>query len=71
MSINELIATSSVHVFNSGVAAGRKLERERLVTLLADEKVAKDVSFHARHLTEEHPQQIIDNALIRLGQILD
>tara|TARA_R110000803_G_scaffold12165_5_gene35454 strand:+ start:1984 stop:2214 length:231 start_codon:yes stop_codon:yes gene_type:complete len=34
MSINELIATSSVHAFNSGVASGRALEQERIIDLL-------------------------------------
>ena len=33
MSINDLIATSSVHAFNSGVATGRKLERERIARI--------------------------------------
>jgi hypothetical protein len=36
MSINELIATSSVHAFNSGLESGKGLERKRLIeTLLA------------------------------------
>lgn len=30
MSINDLIATSSVHAFNQGVSTGRRLERERV-----------------------------------------
>jgi len=34
MTINELIATSSVHAFNSGVASGRALERERIAKVL-------------------------------------
>ena len=34
MSINELIATSSVHAFNSGVQSGRALEQERIIHLL-------------------------------------
>ena len=34
MSINELIATSSVHAFNSGVASGRALEQERDVDIV-------------------------------------
>jgi hypothetical protein len=33
MSINELIATSSVHAFNSGVQSGRALEQERAVKI--------------------------------------
>jgi hypothetical protein len=41
MSINELIATSSVHAFNSGVESGRALERERIIKQL--EQVAIDV----------------------------
>lgn len=34
MTINELIATSSVHAFNSGVASGRALENERIAKVL-------------------------------------
>ena len=34
MSINDLIATSSVHAFNNGVSSGRKLERERIVRIM-------------------------------------
>ena len=34
MSINELIATSSVHAFNSGVQSGRALEQERIVKIV-------------------------------------
>ncbi len=34
MTINELIATSSVHAFNSGVESGKGLERQRLVETL-------------------------------------
>jgi hypothetical protein len=34
MTINELIATSSVHAFNSGVQSGRALEQERIIKLL-------------------------------------
>ena len=34
MTINELIATSSVHAFNSGVESGRALERDRILELL-------------------------------------
>jgi hypothetical protein len=33
MTINELIATSSVHAFNSGVESGRALEREHIIDL--------------------------------------
>ncbi len=33
MSINELIATSSVHAFNSGVESGRHLEKERILRI--------------------------------------
>jgi hypothetical protein len=36
MSINELIATSSVHAFNSGVESGRSLERERAIKIAQD-----------------------------------
>jgi hypothetical protein len=38
-SINELIATSSVHAFNSGIQSGKALEQERIIYLL--EQVAK------------------------------
>jgi hypothetical protein len=34
MTINELIATSSVHAFNSGVESGRALELERIIKVL-------------------------------------
>ncbi len=34
MTINELIATSSVHAFNSGVESGRASERDRIIALL-------------------------------------
>jgi len=34
MTINELIVTSSVHAFNSGVESGRALERDRIVQQL-------------------------------------
>ena len=34
MTINELIATSSVHAFNSGVESGRAMEIERIAYLL-------------------------------------
>jgi hypothetical protein len=34
MSINDLIATSSVHAFNSGVDSGKALEKERIIKLL-------------------------------------
>ena len=34
MSINELIATSSVHAFNSGVLSGKDLQQKRLVEML-------------------------------------
>jgi len=34
VTINELIATSSVHAFNSGVLSGRALENERIVKIL-------------------------------------
>jgi hypothetical protein len=34
MTINDLIATSSVHAFNSGVESGKALEQERIVKLL-------------------------------------
>jgi hypothetical protein len=34
MTINELIATSSVHAFNSGVESGKGLERQRLIETL-------------------------------------
>ena len=33
MTINELIATSSVHAYNGGVGEGRKLERERILRI--------------------------------------
>jgi hypothetical protein len=36
MTINELIATSSVHAFNSGVESGRALEQERIIKVLQD-----------------------------------
>jgi hypothetical protein len=36
MSINELIATSSVHAFNSGVESGRSLENERAINIVKD-----------------------------------
>ena len=34
MTINELIATSSVHAFNSGVESGRAMEQERIIQQL-------------------------------------
>lgn len=34
MTINELIATSSVHAFNSGVESGKVIERKRLIETL-------------------------------------
>jgi hypothetical protein len=34
MTINELIATSSVHAFNSGLESGKGSERKRLVDTL-------------------------------------
>tara|TARA_B110000285_G_C14667699_1_gene398931 strand:- start:221 stop:436 length:216 start_codon:yes stop_codon:yes gene_type:complete len=34
MSINELIATSSVHAFNSGVLSGKDLMRKQLIEML-------------------------------------
>jgi hypothetical protein len=34
MSINELIATSSVHAFNSGLESGKGIERKRLIEAL-------------------------------------
>lgn len=36
MSINDLIATSSVHAFNQGVSTGRKLERERIARIVEE-----------------------------------
>ncbi len=32
--LNELIASSSVHAYNSGLEQGKKLERERIVALV-------------------------------------
>jgi hypothetical protein len=32
--LNELIASSSVHAYNSGIEQGKKLERERIVALV-------------------------------------
>tara|TARA_R110000744_G_scaffold314552_2_gene421561 strand:+ start:248 stop:481 length:234 start_codon:yes stop_codon:yes gene_type:complete len=34
MTINELIATSSVHAFNSGVLSGIDLEQKRIIKML-------------------------------------
>jgi hypothetical protein len=34
MTINDIIATSSVHAFNSGVESGRALENERITKVL-------------------------------------
>jgi hypothetical protein len=43
MSINELIATSSVHAFNSGLESGKGLERKRLIeTLLVYLELTKE-----------------------------
>jgi|SaaInl5LU_22_DNA_1037371.scaffolds.fasta_scaffold287792_1 hypothetical protein len=71
MSINDLIATSSVNAFNQGVSTGRRLEREMIIKILADEKVAKDLSFFARNADEDSPQKIKDSALMRIEKILD
>jgi hypothetical protein len=55
MSINELIATSSVHAFNSGVQSGRALEKERAV------KIAKDFIATACPCSKcETAQKILD-----------
>jgi hypothetical protein len=32
--LNELIASSSVHAYNSGIEQGKKLERERILALV-------------------------------------
>jgi hypothetical protein len=32
--LNELIASSSVHAYNSGIEQGKKLERERILALI-------------------------------------
>jgi predicted O-linked N-acetylglucosamine transferase (SPINDLY family) len=32
--LNELIASSSVHAYNSGIEQGKQLERERIVALV-------------------------------------
>ena len=71
MTINELIATSSVHAFNSGVEAGRKLERERMLTFIADAKIAKLLTLFAQNIAETHPESVRELARIRLGEILD
>jgi hypothetical protein len=34
MTINELIATSSLHAFNSGVLTGKDLEQKRIIEVL-------------------------------------
>ena len=34
MTINDLIATSSVHAFHSGVQSGKALEQERIIKVL-------------------------------------
>ena len=39
MSINDLIATSSVHAFNQGVSSGRSMERERVL------RICEEISF--------------------------
>jgi hypothetical protein len=68
MTINELIATSSVHAFNSGVQSGRQLEQERIVDLLEQiavrqQKVldfnAKRKDASARHIVVATTYQLI------------
>jgi hypothetical protein len=36
VSINDIIATSSVHAFNSGVQSGRHLEQERIARIMGE-----------------------------------
>jgi hypothetical protein len=36
VSINDIIATSSINAFNEGVATGQRLERERLIQIAKD-----------------------------------
>jgi|TARA_B110000971_G_C19707790_1_gene362817 hypothetical protein len=36
MSINDIIATSSVHAFNSGVLSGRDIEQKRIARIMAE-----------------------------------
>ena len=49
--LNELIASSSVHAYNSGIEQGRHLERERIVKLLRElrgrAQKSKGLSTHA------------------------
>ena len=49
MTINELIATSSVHAHNGGVGEGRKLERERILRICKEISVPY-VSEHTNEL---------------------
>jgi hypothetical protein len=37
--LNELIASSSVHAYNSGIEQGKKLERERILVVLRELRV--------------------------------
>ena len=48
MTINELIATSSVHAFNSGVESGRALERDRILDL-AKKRICFDHAKDCEH----------------------
>ena len=45
MSINDLIATSSVQAFNQGVSTGRKLERERIERICNEIGLPYDTDF--------------------------
>jgi hypothetical protein len=48
MSINDIIATSSVHAFNSGVESGRSLEQERIINL-AEQRICFDHANDCEH----------------------
>ncbi len=50
--LNELIASSSVHAFNSGLDKGRQLERDRIIDILERLTEQLEATDHAptRHL---------------------
>lgn len=52
MTINEIIATSSVHAFNAGVESGRALERDRITKVIEHTvKVIKEMDAQEQEKT--------------------
>lgn len=71
MSINELIATSSVHAYNNGVGEGRRLERESIINALRNKETAKTLMVLAENTKPEHPKVIQNHAWGRIATVLE